>query len=49
MKKLIVSYLIFLVTIIGVASSADIPKDKTIQQEPIENNGNIKGYPNLDQ
>ena len=41
MTKLIVSYLIFLVTIIGVAPSADIPKDKLIQQSPIENNGNI--------
>jgi len=41
MTTLIVSYLLFLVTIIGVAPSADVPKDRTIQQEAIENNGNI--------
>ena len=37
MTALIVSHLLLLVTIIGAALFADVPKDRTIQQEPIEN------------
>ena len=41
MTTLVVSHLLLLVTNFGVALSADVSKDRTIQQEPIENNGNI--------
>ena len=37
MTALIVSHLLLLVTIIGAALFADVPKDRTMQQEPIEN------------
>ena len=37
MTALIVSHLLLLVTIIGAALFADVPKDRTIQQERIEN------------